>query len=73
MNKHEFSVIGIASHLASVAIGTSEAEISDSQYEEWLKWRVTECWSESCLAKSLKYDESVKAMAINALELYEAR
>lgn len=71
-HKYEFSVILVASHLASVACGSSDKTVDDTEYAEWLEWRISDsCWSETVIKRMTEFDNSVRLMAKSAIELYK--
>lgn len=74
MERHEHAVIDVASHLASVATGSSEGEMHPSDNGlAWLKWRVEEAWEPTVCARSQDFDALVRAMAREAIRMYEAK
>jgi hypothetical protein len=74
--QHEYSVIDATRNLAEHVNGTAE-HMSVADLEEiaiWLRWRINEGWQaqlEGGQARTQHYDSLVRALAGEALDLYD--
>ena len=73
-DRHRHEVLVVAQMLA----GTATGAFVGLQYDQlayrraWLRWRIDGGWTKSLLPMSVKFDESVRAVAREALALFEA-